>query len=75
VNITINQVTPKVDGVPFGRRANGNTSIKSIEYENVLPSKGSFFFGKMRHNTIIISPPDQSDPLHISLSIEFIQML
>jgi hypothetical protein len=67
----INDILPETDNVPPVMIANGNTSELSVESKDVFPPEGTLLSCQMGNSVAVVFLPDESNPLNISLTVEF----
>jgi hypothetical protein len=75
MNDPINDIFPETDSVPPVMVANGNTSESSVKPKYVFPPEGALLSCQMGNSVVVVFLPDESNPLNISLAVEFVQLL
>jgi hypothetical protein len=65
VNNTIDDIIPEAQSITLVRIANCYSSKLHLEPKDVFPPKGTFFSYKMGDNIVIISLPDEINPLNV----------
>jgi hypothetical protein len=75
MNDPINDILPETDSVPPVMVANGNTSELSVKSKYVFPPEGALLSCQMGNSVVVVFLPDESNPLNISLAVEFVQLL
>jgi hypothetical protein len=75
MNDPINDMLPETDSVPPVMVANGNPSELSVKPKDVFPPEGALLSCQMGNSVVVVFLPDKSNPLNISLTVEFMQLL
>jgi hypothetical protein len=75
MNDPIDDILPETDRIPLVMIANGNTSKLSVKRKDVFPPEGALLSCQTGNSVIVVFLPDESNPLNISLAVEFVQLL
>jgi hypothetical protein len=75
MNDPIDDILLETDSAPLVMIANGNTSKLSVKLKDVFPPEGALLSCQMGNSVIVVFLPDESNPLNISLAVEFVQLL
>jgi hypothetical protein len=74
-DFSLDNIFPKTDSISTSRGASSNSSVNDMKPPNILPPKRPFFPIQMGHNSIIISVPNEGDPLNVLPFIKFVKLL
>jgi hypothetical protein len=75
MNDPIYDILPETDSVPLVMIANGNTSKLSVKPKDVFQPEGALLSCQMGNSVTVVFLLDESNPLNISLAVEFVQLL